>query len=66
MATTILTEFDKLRKHIKTDDGKVAAKEFRKRLKRSEKYADKLDDYFVITLDGGYPEETAKSLKLIE
>lgn len=52
----ILKDFDKLRKHVKTDAGKQAFKEFRKQLKRSERYSNKLDDYFTLTHDGVEPE----------
>jgi len=57
----MLNDFDKLRKHIQTKEGKRLAKEFRKKLKRSKKYADKLDKYFTDTLDG-IPPETAKEI----
>ena len=63
--TTILQDFDKLRKHIKSEEGKKHAKEFRKKLKRYEKYADKLDTYFTDTLDGMPPERSAYELGLI-
>ena len=63
--TTILKDFDKLRKHITTEEGKELAKVFRKQLKRSEKYADKLDTYFTDTLDGMSPEKSANELGLL-
>ena len=63
--TSILKDFDKLRKHITTEEGKELAKEFRKQLKRSEKYADKLDTYFTDTLDGMPPEKSAYELGLL-
>ncbi len=63
--TTILKDFDKLKKHITTDEGKELAKLFRKQLKRSEKYADKLDTYFTDTLDGMPPEKSANELGLL-
>ena len=63
--TTILQDFDKLKKHITTEDGKKLAKEFRKQLKRSEKYADKLDTYLTDTLDGMTPEKSAGELGLL-
>lgn len=53
---TILQQFDELNKHITTDKGREQAKEFRKTLKRSEKYANKLDTYFTLTHDGVEPE----------
>jgi len=63
--TTILQDFDKLRKHITTEEGKELAKAFRKQLKRSEKYSDKLDTYFTDTLDGMPPERSANELGLL-
>ena len=65
MSKTILQDFDKLKKHITTDEGKELAKLFRKQLKRSEKYADKLDTYFTDTLDGMPPEKSANELGLL-
>jgi hypothetical protein len=47
------------------DEGKELAKAFRKQLKRSEKYADKLDIYFADTLDGMPPEKSANDLGLL-
>ncbi len=61
----MIDEFDKLRKHIKTEEGKKLAKEFRKNLVRSEKYSAKLDTYLTDTLDGMKPEISAKYLGLI-
>jgi len=61
----ILNDFDELRKHIVTDKGRELAKKFRKRLKASEKYANKLDYYFTDTLDGVSPEKSAKELGLL-
>jgi hypothetical protein len=52
----MIKEFDELKKHIKTKEGLELAKKFRKQLKNSEKYADKLDKYFTDTLDGVEPE----------
>jgi uncharacterized protein YaaW (UPF0174 family) len=63
--TNILQDFDKLKKHITTDEGKNLAKEFRKQLKRSENYANKLDTYFTDTLDGMPPEKSANELGLL-
>jgi uncharacterized protein YaaW (UPF0174 family) len=63
--TNILQDFDKLKKHITTDEGKNLAKEFRKQLKRSENYANKLDAYFTDTLDGMPPEKSANELGLL-
>lgn len=60
----MIEEFDKLKKHIQTDEGRKLAKEFRKRLKRSEKYADRLDMYFSLTLDGVEPEKAKENLDL--
>lgn len=60
----LLEEFDALRKHIKTKEGKELAKEFRKSLKRSERYAHKLDVYFANTLDGVEPEDAKFDLGL--
>ena len=54
----MVKEFDKLRKHISTKEGKIAAKAFRKMLARSEKYANKLDSYFTDTLDGMETEQS--------
>jgi len=54
--TNSLKEFDKLKKHIKTKEGLELAKKFRKQLKTSEEYVDKLDKYFMDTLDGIEPE----------
>jgi hypothetical protein len=61
----MLEEFDKLRKHIKTEEGKKLAKEFRQKLARSEKYNDKLDTYLTDTLDGMKPETSARDLGLL-
>lgn len=61
----ILQDFDKLRKHITTEEGKQLAKKFRKQLKRSEKYADKLDLHFTNTIDGMPPEKSAYELGLL-
>jgi hypothetical protein len=61
----LLEEFDELRKHIKTEKGKKLAKEFRKRLARSEKYSEKLDTYFSDTQDGMKPEDSARDLGLL-
>ena len=61
----MIEEFDKIRKHIKTEEGKKLAKEFRKRLVRSEKYTDKLDTYFSDTIDGITPEDSARELGLL-
>ena len=61
----MIKEFDKLCEHIKTKEGKQLAKEFRKRLIRSENYKSKLDSYFTATQDGVKPDESAKDLKLI-
>lgn len=52
----MIKEFDQLKKHIKTKEGLELAKIFRKRLKNSEKYANKLDGYLTDTLDGVEPE----------
>jgi len=52
----MIKEFDELKKHIKSKEGLVLAKKFRKQLKYSEKYSDKLDRYFTDTLDGVEPE----------
>lgn len=52
----MIKEFDELKKHIKSKEGLDLAKKFRKQLKSSEKYADKLDRYFTDTLDGLAPE----------
>lgn len=52
----MLKEFDELKKHIKSKEGLELAKKFRKQLKNSEKYSDKLDRYFTDTLDGVKPE----------
>jgi len=62
----MIEEFDRLRKHINTEEGKKLAKEFRKRLVRSEKYASKLDTYFSDTLDGITPEDSARDLGLLK
>ena len=61
----MIQEFDKLRKHIKTEEGKKLAKEFRKVLGRSKKYGDKLDTYLSDTLDGMSPEDSARDLGLL-
>lgn len=60
----ILKEFDELKKHITTNEGKKQAKEFRKRLKRSETYSNKLDEYFTLTHDGMEPEKAEKEVGL--
>jgi len=61
---TILEEFDKLKKHITSYEGKKEAKAFRVRIKRSEKYSNKLDTYFTDTLDGMEPERSKNELGL--
>jgi (p)ppGpp synthase/HD superfamily hydrolase len=61
----MLEQFDKLKKHITTSEGKEQAKEFRKALVRSEKYSDALCVYLSDTLDGMEPEQSAKELKLL-
>lgn len=61
---TILEEFDKLKKHIASDEGKKEAKAFRVRLKHSEKYSKKLNTYFTDTLDGVEPERSKNELGL--
>ena len=61
---SILKDFDKLKKHIKTYAGKQAAKDFRKQLKRSEQYSNKLDDYYTLTHDGVDPEIAEKEVGL--
>tara|TARA_R110002012_G_scaffold64952_2_gene170518 strand:- start:100 stop:282 length:183 start_codon:yes stop_codon:yes gene_type:complete len=53
----MLEQFEKLRKHMSTKEGRQQATAFRKRLKRSEDYADRLEAYFRNTLDGANPEE---------
>lgn len=58
-------EFDLLRKHIQTKEGKEAAKKFRKRLKTDDKYCNRLCEYLSLTLDGAHPEDVAKELKLL-
>ena len=63
--TSTIEKFDKLKKHITTEEGKLLAKEFRSQLKRSEKYANKLDAYFRNTMDGANPEDESKELKLL-
>ncbi len=60
----MIKEFDVLRKYIENEDGKKLAKEFRKLLKKSEKYANKLDVYFSDTLDGMSPEKSKLENKL--
>ena len=65
MPSTIIQEFDELRKYIKTEEGRRLAKEFRKSLKRNQEYLDKLDTYFTDTMDGMEPTESATDLKLI-
>jgi len=60
----MLDAFDRLRKHITSKEGKEAAKEFRKMLKRSEDYSDRLEIYFRNTLDGASPEQEKESLNL--
>ncbi len=62
----MIEEFDKLRKHIKTEEGKALAKEFRKQLVRSVKYSEKLDTYFSDTLDGVEPSISATELGLLK
>lgn len=62
---TMIEEFDKLRKNIKTDEGKKLAKDFRKILIRSKKYSDKLNTYLSDTLDGMKPEDSARDLGLL-
>lgn len=52
----MLKEFDELKKHIKSKEGLELAKKFRKQLKDSEKYANKLDYYFMHTMNGTEPE----------
>ncbi|WP_291866599.1 hypothetical protein [Maribacter sp.] len=61
---TTLEEFDKLKKHIKTKEGKKEAKAFRIKLKRSEIYANKLETYFTDTLDGMEPDRSKNELGL--
>lgn len=62
----IIEDFDKLRKHIKTVEGKRLAKEFRKRLVRSEKHADKLGLYFDRSLNSGeMSDRLAKKMGLL-
>lgn len=63
--TSTIEKFDKLKKHITTEEGKLLAKELRRQLVRSEKYSDKLDAYFRNTMDGAKPEDEAKELKLL-
>jgi hydroxypyruvate isomerase len=52
----MLKEFDELKKHIKSKEGLELAKKFRKQLKKSEEYANKLDCYFMHTINGAEPE----------
>jgi hypothetical protein len=61
----MIEEFDELRKHIKTEEGKKLAKEFRKKLMHAERYSIKLDTYFSDTMDGMKPEDSARDLGLI-
>jgi primase-polymerase (primpol)-like protein len=63
--TTLLEEFDEVKKHISTREGKDAAKKFRKQLKDNEKYASKLDTYFTDTIDGMEPSRSATELGLL-
>ena len=64
MTNNIQEEFDKLRKYITSEEGKKEAKSFRIKLKRSEKYANKLDAYFSLTLDGVEPERAKLEIGL--
>lgn len=61
----MLKEFDEMRKHIKTREGKLLAKVLRKRLAARFRYSEKLDIYFIETMDGAEPSREAKRLKLI-
>lgn len=61
----LIQDFDELRKHITTAKGKALATKFRRKLKNSEKYANKLDLYFTDTLDGMSPSSSAKDLGLL-
>ena len=60
----MIEEFDSLRKHIKSKNGKKEAIVFRRKLKNVRKYTDKLDDYLSLTLDGMSPEEAKKEVGL--
>jgi hypothetical protein len=62
--TSILKDFDQLRKHITTLEGKKIAKDFRKKMKRAEEYSNKLDCYFSLTHDGVEPEKAEKEARL--
>lgn len=59
--TSILKDFDNLRKHIHSKEGKELATKFRKQLKSSEIYANKLDLYFTDTIDGMSTEKSSKN-----
>ena len=61
----LIKEFDQVRKHIKTKEGKELAKEFRKHLKRHERTDQKYGTYFMDTMDGMPPEDSARDLGLI-
>lgn len=63
----ILKEFDKMRKHLKPDNkGKNALKEFRKKLKRTEKLSEKLGEYFDRSLNSGeMSDRLAKEMGLL-
>ena len=52
----MIKEFNKIEKHIKTDEGLKLFRDFREKLIQSEKYTNKLDSYFMDTIDGVTPE----------
>ena len=57
---TLIEQFDVLRKHIETKEGKDLSKSFRRALARSEKADLKMNDYYSLTMDGMKPEEAEK------
>ena len=63
----LLKDFDELKRAIKTDSkGKVLLKEFRKKLKRTEKHSDKLGKYLDDSLNSGeMSDRLAKRLGLL-
>ena len=61
----ILKQLDELKKFIKDPDGKKKLSDLRKRIKRSESYSNKLEEYFTRTLDGEVLSDVAKELGIL-
>ena len=60
----MIKELDKLKKYVSTEEGKKILKDIRKYYLKSEKYANKLDRYFSLTMDGVEPLDAQSELGL--